>query len=308
MRCVETDAIVAAYQQTGSVWKAGKALGLAGQTVHERLRAIGYPLNGRHWTAEERAEVVALAGNGLSCAQIAHRLGRTFAAVASVLSRAGVKVVRARPVKIPRGAGYDKVSILRHLRALEAGSQPVTRYARANGLNVESFVRALQRHAPDRWEAYQARTSPLPTAVCPYCEREFIPSNGKQQFCTRACGDHARADRSYFEGRRRNTIGLADGICQLCNRKVTKGLSSHHVFGRENDLENLIALCPGCHKLITLLGSRTFLDDPATWEALIQLAYMRHYPDRFLSGDGAGGIYVCVDIDVLTGADVEAMA
>jgi len=56
----------------------------------------------------------------------------------------------------------------------------------------------------------------------------------------------------YFGGNRLNTIGLISKTCQLCMRKVEKGLSSHHIIGKEKDPENqyLIALCSGCHKLV----------------------------------------------------------
>jgi hypothetical protein len=47
MKKFETEEIVSAYLRTGSVWKAGKLLGMAGQSVHERLRAIGHPLSNR---------------------------------------------------------------------------------------------------------------------------------------------------------------------------------------------------------------------------------------------------------------------
>lgn len=36
--------IIAAYNQTGSVWKAGELLGMCGQTVHERLVKLGFTL------------------------------------------------------------------------------------------------------------------------------------------------------------------------------------------------------------------------------------------------------------------------
>src|SRR6266571_198333 len=53
--------IVAAYRITGSVWKAAKRLGLAGQSVHERLRRLGYPMAHQEWSEEELKEAISLA-------------------------------------------------------------------------------------------------------------------------------------------------------------------------------------------------------------------------------------------------------
>lgn len=295
-----TEHIVAAYRETGSVWKAGKQLGMAGQSVHERLRAIGYPLARRSWTQEETAELKQLMANGLTISDVAHRLGRTYAGVACRASRTGLPSTRERPRRIPRGAGYDKVAVGRHLKTLESTGVKVTQYARAQGLDVDTLVMAFQRHYADRWRDYLATHSPLPEKVCEYCEDVFIPANGKQRFCTRACGTRSSTDRTYFGGRRRETVGLAEGVCQLCGRKDAKGLSSHHVLGKENDPGNteLVALCPGCHKIVSHLGGRAFVDDPRAWEALIALAWTRRHGPEIHADPTVKVLYTEVNIEV----------
>jgi len=297
------DQVIAAYQRTGSVWRAGKELGLAGQSVHERLRAIGYPMSNRHWDQAEIDELRALADH-LTIGEAAHRLGRTYAAVACKINELGIgsRTGNKRKRKIPRGAGYDKASCKRYTRQLDASGDRITVFARRQGLSIESLVQALQRYFPDWWVAYRAAHSDIPERECNYCGATFIPANGKQLSCTRQCGAARRVDESYFGGKRRNTIGLAAGQCQLCARVDVKGLSSHHVIGKENDPENdyLIALCPGCHRLVTFLGSRPFLDHAEGWESLIQLVLLRR---NGANGDVAGvGAYV--DIDLLTPAEV----
>jgi hypothetical protein len=171
------------------------------------------------------------------------------------------------------------VSAARHLKTLEGSELRATQYARAQGLNVDTLVMAFQKHFPERWQRYVATHSPLPQKQCPYCEDDFIPANGKQIYCTRVCGSRANIDQKYFGGRRRETVGLAEGVCQLCGRSDVKGLSSHHVLGKENDELNevLVALCQGCHQIVTLLGGRAFVDDPRAWEALIALAWTRRH-------------------------------
>lgn len=299
-RKASTEAIVAAYRETGTVWKAALKLGLAGQSVHERLRAIDYPMARRTWTAEETAELGRLMANGLTISDVAHQLGRTYAGVACRASRTSNPSTRERPRKIPRGVGYDKVSVARHLKALEASGAKVTLYARANGLEVNLLVLALQRHFADRWQSYLATHSPLPAKVCEYCEVTFVPANGKQRFCTRACGSRANTDRDYFGGNRRNTVGLAEGVCQLCGRTDAKGLSSHHVLGKENDPGNyeLVALCAGCHQVVSHLGGRAFVDDPRAWEALIALAWTRRHGPEIHADPKPKVVYTEVRIEV----------
>lgn len=295
-----TEAIVAAYRETGSVWKAGKSLGMAGQSIHERLRAIDYPLYARDWSADEDAELAALVTNGVPLGEIAHRLGRPYAGVACRASRQGVKSVPKRQKKIPRGVGFDKVTVARHLKALERSDIPVTRYARRETLSLELLVQAIQKHFPERWAEYVRAHSSLPSKACDYCASAFIPANGRQAYCHRKCASDARADRSYFGGNRRSTVGLAEGVCQLCGRTDAKGLSSHHVLGKENDPHNmdLVALCRGCHKIVGHLAGRAFVDDPRAWESLIALAWMRKHGAEIYAGPVQSSIYTEVSIEL----------
>lgn len=89
-RRVSDEEIVAAYRETGSIWKAARRLGLVGQSVHERLRRLGIPLAHQEWEPAEVEEAQRLAIQGEPLAQIAARVGRTHHAVALKLSRTGV--------------------------------------------------------------------------------------------------------------------------------------------------------------------------------------------------------------------------
>lgn len=299
---VTSQQIIDAYQATGSVWRAGKSLGITGQTVHDRLRALQYPLAGRHWSPDEVQELRSLYSAAVPLGEIAQRLGRPYAGVACKASELGLKTTPVRQRKAPRGAGWDKVSTRHHLDALTRYPGKITAFARMHGLSLEMLVQAIQRHFPDEWHAYVERHSDMPRKTCPYCEGEFVPANGKQIYCDRHCADRARRDRTYFGGKRRSTPGLADGICQLCGKEGMRGLSSHHVLGKENDAENdfLIAICQGCHKLVSMLGGRSFVDDEAAWESLISLAWLRKHGAQLASGEMPHGtsLHVTVDIDV----------
>lgn len=287
--------IINAYKETGSVWGAGKLLGMAGQTVYERLKAIDYPMANRQWTKKELDELVKLKEAELTIAQIASRLGRPYAGVALKISRLGLANHSGNrgSKKIPRGKGYDKENLKRYMADLDFLDEPITTYARKNGLSVETLVNAIERSFPEWWLDYRRAHSDLPEKECPNCKNQFIPFSNKQLYCSRKCGNDYRTDQSYFGGKRNTTIGLAERTCQLCGRKDIKGLSSHHVIGKENDPDNeyLIALCPGCHQIVTILGGRTFNGQPEVWESLIQLVMMR-------KKGATGSVYVYVEIDI----------
>jgi hypothetical protein len=296
----ETDEIVRAYKETGSIWKAAKRLGMAGQSVHERLARIGYPLSGARWTEDEIEELRALLLERLTLSEVARRLGRPYAGVALKVSRLDLpREYRPRDRKPPRGQGFDKTTTQKRLRALLAYDGKFTAYCRANGYSIEGMSQAFQRHFPEQWAEYVATRSDLPSKLCEYCGGQFVPSTGKQRFCTRKCGSDQRADVSYFGGKRRTTVGLAEGICQLCEKQGAKGLSSHHVFGKQNDPDNtmLVALCPGCHQLVGILGGARWVNSEGTWERLISLAWARKNGAELMKPDASMALDVSVDID-----------
>ena len=291
--------LIEAYQQTGSVWRAGKLLGLSGQTVHERLKAIGHPMSGREWTEEEPEGLRSLAKE-MTIAQIANRLGRPYNGVALKISRLGLgeRFGNKQKKKIPRTGEYTKAKIEEYIKELNESGQKVTAFSRSKGLAVEPLINAIQRFEPNWYLQYCEKNAVKPKTNCPYCEQEFWPLSHKQIYCTRECANKARVDNSYFGGRRRETIGLEEGVCQLCGNHTPKGLSSHHMKGKENDPDNeyLIALCQGCHHIVTLVSGRKFAATEEAWEVLMQLVIIRkngHDPNF-------RGVYTTVSIDIIT--------
>lgn len=296
-----TQQIVEAYRETGSVWKAAKRLGMAGQSVHERLVAAGFSLRGRNWTEDEVDELRALIGNLVPLGEVARRLGRPYAGVACKASELGMKSTPQRMRKVPRGAGYSKAQMKEHIKALWRYDGTITQFVRSRSLQIEPFVQAFQRHYPDAWRDYTEQHAVGPRKRCPYCDDEFLPMSARQTYCTRKCGTDARRDEQYFGGNRRFTVGLRAGVCQLCGGERAKGLSSHHVFGKENDPGDrvLIALCRGCHQLVGLLAARKFADEPAAWESLISLVWMRRHGQTLQYGEA---LSVLVELERQEGA------
>jgi hypothetical protein len=162
-------------------------------------------------------------------------------------------------------------------------------------------VKAIQKYEPEFWDRYSANASNLSSKDCAYCGVTFYPLNAKQQTCTRKCQAHARADRQYFNGRRKETIGMAEGICQLCEQP-RGSLSSHHVWGKEHDeqADFLVAVCNGCHNLIEKLSSRKNTADAGFYERLIVFALLRKN-----GANRPAGYHVLVDIDEMTPEEIE---
>jgi 5-methylcytosine-specific restriction endonuclease McrA/transposase-like protein len=305
MTKVSTELIVDAYRSTGSVWKAGKLLGICGQSVYERLRSIGHPFSSAKWTDEEYAEMKALIASGCTIGEVANRLGRPYMGVAIKLSRAGIRVQVEREKKLPKG--YTPADAAAYVRDLRHTGLSLRRYARQKGISIDSLAHALQRFEPAFWEEWSCRHGYPDSKTCPNCGATFYPLTKKQVACTRRCQSAARTDRQYFGGKRNTTIGLAEGVCQLCGQKPESGLSSHHILGKENDPENefLIALCRGCHKIVELLATRKFADTESGWENLIQLVTSRR--DASEPTLTYAGRLVCVDIERLSEEDWYSM-
>lgn len=290
--------VVAAYRELGSIWKAAKRLGLCGQSVHERLRRLGYPMAHQKWSRDELEEAQRLAIQGEPLAQIAARVGRTYHAVALKLSRTGVGSRRATwRWKPKRTRPLSRSTVHTFAELLDQEGWSVRRLARREGLAITALVDALQVYEPAAWRQYVTDHSPLPPRVCPGCDTQFVPLTGKQRFCTVRCRASHRRNLAYFGGRRLEAVGLHDGICQLCGEKSTKWLSAHHVLGRENDPDNaaLIALCRGCHDLVTNLSARRWVERPDVVADLIALSLARR---------GWLGAFVTIDIENWTEQEI----
>jgi hypothetical protein len=281
-RRVSTEQIVEAYKTTGSVWKAGKQLGIIGQSVWERLKLVGYPLPGRHWTREEKLELTALISH-CTLSEIALRLGRPYYGVAMMASRMGIVCNTGNKIrrKVPRGIGLNKQTTHGIIGEIEMIQVSLRQFCRARGFSIDSLALAIQKYEPDWWKK-ESRLRGFSAKTCPNCKNEFYPMTPKQKTCTRRCARHHIKNFEYFAGHRNDAVGLKEGICQLCLRERSKGLAVHHVLGKENDPEGrvLVALCPGCHQIVGRLAAMNLSDSEEGWQRLIELAMARRLAEK----------------------------
>lgn len=296
--------IIEAYKSTGNIWKAGKKLGCCGQSVWERLKRLGYSNMTLKWTEEEISELKSLASQ-CTIGEAARRIGRTYSSTASMISKLGIGVRfgNSKRWSIKRGSGLTKASVTKHIRDIENFGGSLKAFAVQRGLYLDSLVKAIQKYDPVFWDGYVRSHSNLASMECPNCHCQFVPMSAKQKTCCRRCANQFRSDQQYFGGKRSEAVGLKEGVCQLC-KKETQKLSAHHIFGKQNDPDNdyLVALCAGCHQLVTRLAAFKKCNDAEYLEDLLLLALTRHNGHlRPL------GYRVIVEVEELEESDVISM-
>ena len=108
--------------------------------------------------------------------------------------------------------------------------------------------------------------------VCGVCEKVFTTNNRAQVYCSAKCNHAAESDQKYFGGLRSTAVGFKERKCWVCGKIGVRRMNVHHVVGRQNSHQPLVALCAGCHQLVTYLGNRVFLEDAHKVADLITLA------------------------------------
>lgn len=203
--------------------------------------------------------------------------------------------------RIPRGKGYDKAATLAHLKKMSKGGMFVTDYVKQAGLKLDTFMLALTLHSFERgtWPYELIQKDPkLIQAECEQCRDPYWPTRKGTRFCSSYCSNMFRTDREYFGGKRNSTVGLQDSVCQLCERTVKSGLSSHHIYGKANDTENeyLLALCKGCHSIVSDLALKTWAGNSRCLERLLWLAYTQRNGNDLIALRKEEGMGVTVTV------------
>lgn len=274
-RRITNEEIIAAYKDTGSVWRAGERLGLSGQTVHGRLTSIGFKV-GNRWTDEDVEKLRELAKT-MTMPRLADALGRSYAGIACKLGEIGVKAQKEYERKPTKQTDAEIESeTAKHIEAIEAYTGHVTTYCRQQGMNIETFVRRVEKFFPEWWKVYRETHSDIAPRKCEGCPEYFTPFSHKQTFCTRRCRDEHKVNVGYFGGRRADALGFHQKLCVLCHEEKPS-MSVHHTIGKENDPgnEGLVLLCNGCHQIVGHLGGRNYSEED--WHNLVLLATLRRY-------------------------------
>lgn len=180
--------------------------------------------------------------------------------------------------RVPRGKGYDKAAMKKHVKALSGSKTDLTKYCRSKKLSVQHFATVAAEHFPEWWAEFIEK-DPAELRPCDYCQDLYYPNSARQTFCTSYCSRHAKTDREYFSGNRLNGVGVKERICQLCGKSIETNLQVHHVYGKMKDTEDewLVALHSGCHEIIEKLSIRRYADDVEIMVKLLAFVWKKRH-------------------------------
>ena len=154
-RIVEDDQIASAYEQLGSVWKVGQALGMCGQSVHERLARMGKnkPIN--VFTEADRQRLrddYAKYRDAGQVSILASEMGRTV----QFLSRQARALGLTEAGKSAKGNGrFAKMTDAElEVFCLDFLEQDVTltRWCEEKGISDDGFRLHVKSRLPGLWE------------------------------------------------------------------------------------------------------------------------------------------------------------
>lgn len=150
--------VVEAYRKTGSVWKAGEELGMAGQSVQERLARMGVPrdASNRPFTDEDvqrLKEVYVIYRNAGKLQELADEMGRTKQ---FICRRARYLGLTDRSRKSRWSAKWELVSddlIMGEMREWLESEMTLIDYCASKGIDDLGFSREAKRRFPAEWES-----------------------------------------------------------------------------------------------------------------------------------------------------------
>jgi len=226
------------------------------------------------WTDREVEELRKLLPLGLQ--EASSRLGRPYPGVALKASRMPLEERHGGAKKKPkRGTAPNKALVAKLLKSAGRGAT-LKQACREHKVPPAKALKALHFYEPAVLAGLLVKEKGLAYLLCGGCGTYFY-TYSKSTTCSSACKSRQQRDADYFDGQRLTAVGLVEGVCQLCLKHVKRGLSAHHIIGKGNDPKNalMVALCVGCHDLVTQLSMRNFVDDAEGWERLISMVMVR---------------------------------
>ena len=149
--------IINAYRKAGSVWKAAKALGMCGQSVHERIKKLKIKTSRNFWRKDEINEIEShynLHADTGTISVLAKRLGRTARSIHIKANRLGITSGRGvRPKLYLRvWKGMDEPTARKIFEKFKRSRMGVGVFCRTNKLDDLGFSRTMQEFFPDEWD------------------------------------------------------------------------------------------------------------------------------------------------------------
>lgn len=147
--------LVAAYKRTKSVHKAGKLLGMYGQTVHDRLRKLGVCFRNHRWTPREEQillEQYTRYRDAGTLSDLAKKLGRTRQLLCRKARQLGLTHVQGPKLWNRVWKGLPQLEAIKIFERFKRSPLGVGQFCTKYGYDDLGFSRCMQSHFPDEWE------------------------------------------------------------------------------------------------------------------------------------------------------------
>lgn len=166
MKKVSDEEIRRLYTEKLSVWQVAKAVGLCGQTVHERLQALGVEMTGggKPWTeADEQrlAAEYAVFRTAGKLAELAEGMGRTKHFLCRQARALGLTDAKGPKEWNARWKYMTEAAAGVMLDAFKRSPLGVKRYCQRHGIPDLGFQRTMERFFPDVWTHVIESKAPL---------------------------------------------------------------------------------------------------------------------------------------------------
>lgn len=153
---VTDDQVLEAYERTGSVWKAGKELGVCGQAVHERLKKLGKNNHVNVFTEEDKNilmdRYVAYRDAG-KLDDLAKSMGRTKQFICRQAKELGLTDKNAKRAYASTWKYADSETLVLILRDIVASGKTITEYCESKGYSSVVLWKAFLEKTPAEYEA-----------------------------------------------------------------------------------------------------------------------------------------------------------
>lgn len=152
---VSDEEILAVYHELGNVWKVGKRLGIAGQTVHGRLTKLGAIKSPQFTEVEikrlEREYLIYRDTGNLQA--LADSMGRKKTAICSRARKLGLTNPKGEKRWLRTWKGISEEAARVIFEDFKASSLNMTQYCTKRGFDDLGFSREMRRLFAAEWDA-----------------------------------------------------------------------------------------------------------------------------------------------------------
>lgn len=159
MKKATDEQLIAAYEETGSVWKAAEKLGMCGQSVHERLRRLGVDTSMNVFGKDDEkylSERYLLYRDAGKLQDLADEMGRTKQFICRQAGKLGLTDPKCERKYLRKWKDVPDSVFAPIWEDFKKSRFGVTEYCRRKHYNIQSFTDAMRRCFPDEYDVVVA--------------------------------------------------------------------------------------------------------------------------------------------------------